>query len=173
MFDDKYELDILVNTVNCIGVMGKGIALEFKRRFPKYYIDYKELCNAHIIRPGGIYLHNITKPWIISFATKDHWKNPSELQWISDGLRKLSILLDTLKNGNQVVSIGVPALGCGNGGLDWQEVKPLIVKELGDITNRVVVFEPLEKKYEQSIHKVQGTIRTVRRVSTNRTRQIS
>jgi len=150
-----YDLDILVNTVNCVGIMGKGIALEFKHRFPEYYRIYKDAwCRYGHLKPGRCYPYLWGDPYIFSFTTKDHWRDPSKIEWIESGLKDMKTVLTHPDLTG--ASIGIPALGCNNGGLSWMDVKPLIVKELGDINNRVVVFEPLEGKYEQSIHEVQG-----------------
>lgn len=154
-------LDILVNTVNCVGVMGKGIALEFKRRFPAYYVEYRHMCRNGFMRPGKTIIstsHVQSPRFIVSFATKNHRRSPSELDWIEAGLKSLKVSLSyTVFNG---LSVGMPALGCNNGGLEWVDVKPLIEKELAGITNRVVVFEPLEGTYEQVIHTNEGAIQT-------------
>lgn len=143
--------DILVNTVNCVGVMGKGIALEFKRRFPEYYADYRKACNEGLVKPGVCRLW-IYKPIIISFPTKDHWRNPSKIEWIESGLKSLIQRIATVQDNpflKDAKVVAIPALGCANGGLDWVEVKPLIEKELSLLPNhyrkrgiQFLVYEP-------------------------------
>lgn len=147
----SHNLDILVNTVNCVGVMGKGIALEFKKRYPDYFERYKTLCDKNQIKPGNCIVHfRKQKPDIISFPTKYHWKNPSKLEWIKKGLESLKYQIFVISNlilkplGGKMPSVGIPALGCTNGGLDWNVVRPLIIESLKDINNRVLLFEPHE-----------------------------
>jgi O-acetyl-ADP-ribose deacetylase (regulator of RNase III) len=134
------EFDIRVNTVNCVGVMGKGIALEFKKRYPRMHYAYTQLCRGGVLKPGN--LHIWCKPqegeWIINFVTKNHWRNPSRYEWIQEGLLALHRYLKPY--GLQTVSL--PALGCGNGGLDWGEVKPMIVDALSDLDAVVYVYPP-------------------------------
>lgn len=147
------NLDVLVNTVNCKGVMGKGIAKQFKWRFPSYYIYYRSICRTDLAKPGNVILSSsfdqsmtyaFTGPkYIISFFTKDDWRNPSKLEWIEKGLNALVDFLLT-EPILQDKSIGIPALGCGNGGLDWSIVKNLIVEKLKGLDNRIVVFDPIK-----------------------------
>jgi len=124
-----------VNTVNCVGVMGKGIALEFKRRWIGNYNYYKEICNTKKLRPGKMlvwendYFIPGEPKYVINFPTKDHWRNSSELKFIEDGLDDLKIVIEKYN----IKSIALPPLGCGNGGLDWDVVKPLIVSKLIDL----------------------------------------
>jgi O-acetyl-ADP-ribose deacetylase (regulator of RNase III) len=138
----------LVNTVNTVGVMGKGIALMFKERFADNYRQYAAACKASKVRTGQMF---ITEPaeldgprWIVNFPTKQHWRSPSELKWVIDGLQDLRLFL--IKN--EVQSIAIPPLGAGNGGLDWELVKPEIQRALGDLPNiDIIVFEPT-KQYQ-------------------------
>ncbi len=120
--------EVLVNTVNCKGVMGKGIALEFKHRFPDCYPKYKKSCHGGSLKPGGIiYIDRrdlFNNKDIAHFATKNHWRGKSELQWIDSGL---GILIDELSK-RHIRSVAMPALGCGLGGLNWNDVKPLVEK---------------------------------------------
>lgn len=137
MFD--YPADILCNTVNCVGVMGKGVALEFKKRYPAMFRVYRQVCRRGDLSPGGLF------PWktpdgrlVINFATKDHWRDPSRYSYIRDGLNLLRQLL-LVHRGKRV---HIPALGCGNGGLDWNEVRPMIQNALEDVDAEIWVFEP-------------------------------
>lgn len=129
--DNFFETDALalVNTVNCKGVMGKGIALEFKRRFPRMFQEYAESCRTGYLEPGTIlpyYLGFESQPiWIINFATKNHWQHPSKMSWINTGLAALARFL--IKEGDEASPIAIPALGCANGMLDWEDVKPRIL----------------------------------------------
>jgi O-acetyl-ADP-ribose deacetylase (regulator of RNase III) len=147
LFDQR--VDALVNTVNCVGVMGKGVALEFKRRWPENFKAYKRLCETKWLKPGVIYIHQVSdllgnnQPrFIINFPTKDHWKSKSKIEFIESGL-------DTLVNelrGSGIKSIALPPLGCGNGGLDWKDVRPLIVDKLNELDIQIIVMEPHQKK---------------------------
>ncbi|PQJ10717.1 phosphatase [Flavipsychrobacter stenotrophus] len=133
----------LVNTVNTVGVMGKGIALQFKENFPANNMAYVEACKQKLLVPGQLLLvsdksiHYGVKS-IINFPTKVHWKSPSKYEYIEDGLLALRKLI--LEKGIQ--SIAIPPLGCGNGGLDWDKVKPMISDHLGDLDIEIQVYEP-------------------------------
>ncbi|GAA4380510.1 macro domain-containing protein [Nocardioides caricicola] len=137
------EVDALVNTVNCVGVMGKGIALQFKRRFPAVFKEYAAACRDGRVEVG--HMHVVPTglldgpQWVINFPTKKHWRSPSRLEYIRTGLDDLK---RTLKEYG-IESVAIPPLGAGNGGLDWADVEPLIVQSLGDLTDvRVVLYEP-------------------------------
>ena len=122
---DLFDADVeaITNAVNCIGVMGKGIALEFKKRFPQNFIAYKAACDNGELHLGKVFIFDngpSTKPrYIVDFPTKNHWRDASCLQDIRTGLDSLAAELDRLKIG----SIAIPALGCGLGGLDWPDVR--------------------------------------------------
>lgn len=136
----EHPADILVNPVNCVGVMGKGIAKEFKKRYPEMFVEYKEACDKGYLKPGTLYIYidDYEGKVIINFATKNHWKSSSEYRWIETGLEELrEYLLNHKYN-----SICIPALGCANGGLDWDRVKPLIEKYLSDLPQEITVFNP-------------------------------
>jgi O-acetyl-ADP-ribose deacetylase (regulator of RNase III) len=140
---DLFQSDCVafVNTVNCVGAMGKGIALEFKKRFPEMFEDYKIACSAGRVQTGKIHVvQRLFHPrWILNFPTKNHWRNPSKLEWVRTGLWDLFWAIKE----EGIESIAIPPLGCGNGGLNWQEVKPLIAEILGPLKNiRIDVFEP-------------------------------
>lgn len=135
------DVEALVNTVNTRGVMGKGLALQFKKAFPDAFTSYDRACRAGEVRVGQMHVveRAVAPHLIINFPTKDHWRQPSKVSFITDGLADLVQVVGGLK----VRSIAVPPLGCGLGGLDWQEVKPLIVAAFAELPEvRVVLFEP-------------------------------
>jgi O-acetyl-ADP-ribose deacetylase (regulator of RNase III) len=121
----------LVNTVNTVGVMGKGLALQFKRAFPEVFQVYEAACRDGEVQPGRILSVRIgdTDRWVLNFPTKRHWRQPSRLEDVEAGLNDLVRLLAEL----EIRSVAVPPLGCGNGGLDWAVVRPLIVERLGGL----------------------------------------
>lgn len=104
--------DVLVNPVNCVGVMGAGLAKRFKSRFPENYQSYKVVCDLRDLRPGNYFLFSGSKPRILNFATKDHWREPSKLDWIEEGLNKL--IKETWAKD---LSFAFPLLGGGLGGI--------------------------------------------------------
>ncbi len=129
----------LINTVNCVGVMGKGIALEFKTRFPEMHEDYLERCKRGEVKPGLPYLYRtLFPPQIINFPTKDHWKSVSK---VSDIERGLKYLLAHYK-GWGVQSLAIPPLGCGNGQLEWRVVGPLIHRFAKEMDIPVEMYAP-------------------------------
>lgn len=139
-----YRADIRVNTVNCVGVMGAGVALAFKQRYPKMFEEYAIQCAAGRVRPGYPHvwrdqqLFNADPTVIVNFPTKDHWKEPSEYDYIEKGLEWLKTYLCD-KAG---LTVTLPALGCGHGGLNWEVVRPLIISYLKDTPAEILVFEP-------------------------------
>lgn len=129
----------LINTVNCVGIMGKGIALEFKKRFPEMFKDYVERCERHEVKLGFPYVYKILlPPQIINFPTKDHWKSVSR---ISDIERGLQHLLSHYKEWG-VTSLAIPPLGCGNGQLEWKAVGPLIYRYARQMEIPVELYAP-------------------------------
>jgi O-acetyl-ADP-ribose deacetylase (regulator of RNase III) len=135
--------EALVNTVNTIGIMGKGIALMFKERFPENFDAYESACEAEQVEVGRMFVTpgmELGGPrWIINFPTKKHWRSPSKLEWIEAGLKDLRAVI--VKNG--IRSIAIPPLGCGDGGLDWPVVRGMIERELGDLPGvEILVYEP-------------------------------
>ena len=129
---------VLVNTVNTVGVMGKGIASEFKKYYPKMFEEYKQLCDTNRFNIGDLHLYKTPNKWILNFPTKEHWRSPSQLEFIEKGLQKL--IQDAHKL--QINDIAMPKLGCGNGGLDWEsEVKPLVEKYLKKSPINVSIYE--------------------------------
>lgn len=137
------DVDAIVNTVNCVGVMGKGIALQFKNKWPANYQQYEVACKKKLVKTGHMFVHDsggLVKPnFIINFPTKDHWRGNSKIEYIKDGLNDL---VGQIKQLN-IKSIAIPPLGCGNGGLDWNEVKPLIEHAFSNLPEvEVRLFEP-------------------------------
>lgn len=146
MFDA--EVEALVNTVNCVGVMGKGVALECKKRFPEIFPPYRHVCKNNNLKVGQMLpfrLKTNTFPYyIINFPTKKHWKNNSKIEYIESGLDSFMNLLIRW----DIKSVAVPPLGCGNGGLEWNKVKQLIQSKhdawcnLHQLKTNIVVYEP-------------------------------
>lgn len=134
----------IVNTVNCVGVSGKGIALEFKRRYPVNHNAYAEACSRGAVRPGEMFVTEtglVHPQYIINFPTKRHWVNPSRSLDIVAGLRALRREIETRK----ITSIAIPALGCNNGGLSWGRVRVDIARELEGLDETMcLVYAPLE-----------------------------
>jgi len=136
------KADALVNTVNTVGVMGKGFALQFRNEFPENYKAYTDAVNRKEIMVGKVQIVPVNRlngvKYIVNFPTKAHWRYPSKIEWIKDGLKDLHEQVQALK----IESIAIPPLGCGNGGLNWDDVKPLIVEALSDLEINVYVYEP-------------------------------
>ncbi len=137
------DMEAVVNAVNCVGVMGRGIALQFRNAYPANFKAYAIACGNREVEPGRMFVHatnRLSRPrWIINFPTKRHWRSRSRLEDIQAGLEALASTIDLLG----IRSIAVPALGCGLGGLDWNEVRQRIERELGRLEQvKVVVFEP-------------------------------
>lgn len=132
----------LVNTVNTVGVMGKGIALQFKNTFPENFAAYAVAVKRGDLKVGVVQVVAVKSTtgveYIINFPTKAHWRFPSKIEWIKTGLEDLKQKIAT----HNIRSIALPPLGCGNGGLDWREVKPLIEEALKDVPVTVVLYEP-------------------------------
>ena len=135
-----------VNTVNCVGVMGKGVAKEFKLRYPEMYQDYVLRCKNGQLKPGLPYEYYdfLSGKIIINFPTKDHWRSPSRLSYIIDGLNWIKQNYSSLG----LNSIAFPPLGCGNGGLDWRDVGPLMYNMLHDIPIDIEIYAPYDTKKE-------------------------
>lgn len=116
------DADAIVNAVNCVGVMGAGLAKAFKYKFPHMVEQYEVKCKLGLLRPGqlDIYVIDSTPKYIINFPTKDDWKDPSLMEYIYDGISALHYEVFKWK----MKSVAIPALGCGLGGLDWKDVKP-------------------------------------------------
>ena len=137
------DVEAVVNTVNTVGVMGKGIALMFKERFPENTRAYAAACKRGKVQVGRMFATEANvvggPRWIVNFPTKRHWRHPSKLEWIRDGLVDLRRFVKT----KGIRSIALPPLGAGNGKLDWADVRPLVEAALGDLGGvEVVVYEP-------------------------------
>lgn len=136
----KSEAQTLVNTVNCVGVMGKGVALEFKKRFPEMYHDYAARCAAKQVRLGEPYLYQrLLPPWILNFPTKDHWRSVSKLSDIVMGLE----YLEQHYHEWGITSLAVPPLGCGQGQLEWRVVGPTLYRYLSQFHIPVELYAPI------------------------------
>lgn len=152
------ETEALVNTVNTVGVMGKGIALMFKEAYPDNFRRYAAACKAEEVETGRMFVterHALMGPrWIINFPTKQHWRGKSRMAWIHAGLDDLARFIED----NDVASIAIPPLGSGNGGLAWDTVRDAIEARLGNIEGvDIVVYEPT-RQY-QNVAKKQGVKR--------------
>lgn len=149
------KVDALVNTVNTVGVMGKGIALMFKEAFPENYKQYETACKVEEVRVGHMFVVERSElfgpKWIINFPTKKHWRHPTKMEWIIDGLKDLHHLIGEKK----IKSIAIPPLGCGNGGLDWEEVRGKIQDALADLEDvEIIIYEPTARY--QNVAKKEG-----------------
>lgn len=148
----------LVNTVNTVGIMGKGIAKDFKKFYPQMFKRYKYLCDKGKFQPGQLMLSkeepeiyrkkntgNIRKRWVLNFPTKKHWRNKSKIEYIEMGLKKF---VEEYKNRN-IESISFPQLGTGNGGLKWEEVKEIMEYYLSeiDIPVYIHIYQPNYSSY--------------------------
>lgn len=137
LFDS--EAQTLVNAVNCVGVMGKGIAAAFKKRYPAMFKDYAARCKRGEVLPGKPYpFVDSSGIIILNFPTKDHWRGASRLAYIENGLEHFAAHYKEWG----ISSIAFPALGCGAGGLEWAEVKPLMVTTLGEFDLAVEIYDP-------------------------------
>jgi O-acetyl-ADP-ribose deacetylase (regulator of RNase III) len=135
--------DIRVNTVNCVGVMGAGMALAFKQRYPEMFKDYKRACDEGEVRPGKLHVwRSLAGEWVINFPTKRDWRDPSRYEYITEGLDALRAYLEPLG----CVSVAIPALGCGHGGLDWNRVSDMIAQKLSTLMADLRVFAPSDSR---------------------------
>lgn len=139
------NVEAIVNPVNCVGTMGKGLAREIGLKFPRILARYQSQCRMKLILPGVPYAVRVASEhhpnWIINFPTKDHWRNPSQIEWIWCGM-DLLVNIVILK---EINSIAIPALGCGNGGLSWEDVRPVMVRAMSDPGMKrvnVLIYEP-------------------------------
>lgn len=139
------DVEALVNTVNTVGVMGKGVALMLKEAFPENFKAYEAACKRKELQVGRMFVTErdqfIGPKFIINFPTKQHWRNPAKMEWIEAGLEDLKRVI--VENG--IRSIAIPPLGSGNGGLHWSDVRKKIEAALAALSVRVVVYEPTSK----------------------------
>ena len=149
----REDVEAIVNTVNCVGIMGRGLALQFKNKFPQNFKEYQLACTNKEVQLGKMFVHQtgqlINPKYIINFPTKGHWKQNSKIEDISNGLDDLITIIEKYS----IKSIAIPPLGSGLGGLDWKMVKKLIEEKLKNINCTIILFEPLEQKIEKSITK--------------------
>ena len=140
----KTPCDAIVNTVNCVGVMGGGLAKAFRDRFPNMYEEYRDICRRKLLKPGQMHYYAPSIEYskhIINFPTKNHWKYDSKMEYITTGLVALKDCLIT----NKINSVAIPALGCSLGGLNWEDVKKEIEAiDWGNIY--VEVYEPWSER---------------------------
>lgn len=133
--------DVRVNTVNCVGAIGKGSALEFKQRYPAMFADYARACRRGEVAPGRLHTYRV-ECLIVNFPTKRHWRDPSRYEDIDAGLDALRDLLAPLGR----VHVTLPALGCGNGGLDWSIVSRMVDIALGALCAEIFVYQPQDSR---------------------------
>lgn len=139
----RAQAQALVNTVNCVGVMGRGIALQFRKAFPKNFKAYKALCDRKALQPGEVFVFDLNRlenpRYVINFPTKKHWRGKSRLEYIESGLEALLGELRRL----DIRSVAVPPLGCGLGGLSWEDVRQHIEEAFAELPEvRVLLYEP-------------------------------
>lgn len=127
----------VVNTVNTVGVMGKGLAAQFKKRYPAMFERYKEICDESLLTIGKLWLWKAEEQWVLNFPTKQHWRNPSKLSYIRAGLEKFVATYDE----RGITEISFPRLGCGNGGLNWDEVRVLMHQHLAPLPIRIYIHD--------------------------------
>jgi O-acetyl-ADP-ribose deacetylase (regulator of RNase III) len=146
MFNSKVMA--LVNTVNCMGVMGIGIAKEFKIKYPEMFAEYVKKCTAKEITIGKLYMYPISDDRvIINFPTKNHWRYRSRIKYIEEGLKDFISRYKEWK----ITSVAFPQLGCGNGGLKWSEVKPLMEKYLGNLDIDIEIYVDQKREYTREL----------------------
>jgi len=155
----KSPARVLVNTVNTVGVMGKGIAKDFKTIYPEMFKRYQELCEKKMLTIGRLWLYKTDHKWILNFPTKVHWKNPSKIEYIEAGLKKFVSCYAE----KGITSISFPMLGCGNGELDWDsEVRPLMEHYLNNLPIDIHIHlyrqDPFETEH-RNIKKIKQWLR--------------
>lgn len=148
----------IVNTVNCVGIMGKGLALQYKKAFPSNFKEYKSACDKKLVTPGKMFITKyddiLGSKFIVNFPTKKHWKGASKIEYIDDGLEDLVHQINELN----ITSIAIPPLGAGLGGLDWELVKSRIIEFFKSVENvEINIYEP--KGSPKSTSMVNKTIR--------------
>ena len=147
----RSEADALINTVNCVGAMGRGIALQFKKEFPKNFEEYKQARDRGEVVPGKMFITERIAPdpprFIVNFPTKRHWRGKSRIEDIQSGLAMLHDEIEA----RDIGSIAIPPLGSGLGGLDWPDVRRLIVNALSGMDAEIIVYEPCEVPNARSV----------------------
>lgn len=143
LFALEGRAQVLVNPVNCKGTMGRGLALQFKQRYPAMFTEYQHRCRTGSLAIGRLYLWrpNRKGTWVLNFPTKDHWTEPSTLEIIEAGFKRFLEIYQSVG----IKSIAFPRLGCGEGGLEWQEVEPLMLSYLNQLQEVKVYLVSLHK----------------------------
>lgn len=131
------QAQTVVNTVNTVGVMGKGLAHAFREKYPAMFNAYKQLCDNNQFVVGQLWLWRGANQWVLNFPTKKHWRYPSKLEYIESGLAKFVANYES----RGIREISFPRLGCGNGGLNWEDVRPLMEKYLGDLPIPIYIHD--------------------------------
>ena len=132
----KSPAQVIVNTVNTVGVMGKGIALEFKKRYPDMFQAYRDICDRRKLKTGSLMLYYEPDHWVLLFPTKENWRNPSRMEYIEAGLAKFCRTYAE----KGITSVAFPKLGCGNGELNWSDVQPVMEKYLKDLPIDIYIY---------------------------------
>ena len=136
------QTEAIVIPVNTVGVMGRGLAKQFKDKYPYAYNVYLGYCKLKKLKPGGIVIANSQNGYYaIMMATKDHWRQPSKMEWIIEGLKNLNNHINNPHRVGPLKSIAIPKIGCGLGGLKWDIVKPLIFAAIGTSKCEVSIYE--------------------------------
>lgn len=151
---------VIVNTVNTVGVMGKGIAKRFKDVYPEMYKEYRNFCEEGLLDIGKLWIYKTDNKWILNFPTKKHWRNPSKIEYIEEGLKKF---VNTYEE-RGITSISFPQLGCGNGGLNWnKQVKPIMEKYLKKLPIDVFIHIRTEESSNLEHMNVEDTLEWLRK----------
>jgi len=130
---------VLVNAVNTIGAMGKGIALEFKKKYPEMFKEYQALCKSGALDIGQLWLYKSPEKWVLNFPTKRDWRNKSQIEYIDIGLKRFVEIYEA----DAIKSISFPRLGSGLGGLSWEnEVQPLMKRYLNPLPIEIIIHVP-------------------------------
>jgi O-acetyl-ADP-ribose deacetylase (regulator of RNase III) len=134
------DCQTLVNTVNCVGVMGAGIALEFRLRYPEMYLRYVELCQKKLMDVGKLWLYKSNQRWVLNFPTKKHWRNPSQVKFLELGLQKF---VDTYRE-KKITSIAFPLLGTQHGGIPQEESLEIMKSYLErcELPIQIYIYDP-------------------------------
>ena len=149
LFDSPAK--VLVNTVNTVGVMGKGIAKEFKSVYPDMFTEYQELCERDMLNVGELWVYKTPHKWVLNFPTKKHWRSPSKPEYLEAGLEKFARVYQEAR----ITSISFPQLGCGNGELDWKtQSKPLMEKYLRRLPIEIFIHVASSRTGFKPEHKV-------------------
>ena len=149
LFDSPAK--VLVNTVNTVGVMGKGIAKEFKSIYPEMFTEYQQLCESGRLNVGDLWVYKTPHKWVLNFPTKKHWRSPSKPDYLEAGLKKFSQIYQEAR----ITSISFPQLGCGNGELDWKtESKPLMEKYLKGLPIEIFIHVASSRTGAKPEHRV-------------------